>query len=195
MSTGITEDFKDQKINSMIEDLLILEKEIINVKEAIVSAISEVPDALDSCINEKLREIFTVGEEIEKDFIEHKTTLDGIKENAKHEITKHFSLAFGDLKNDLKSLTDTYKQEIKKTKPISTSKVIAYCFTAVLGLSAICSGSAYFILEARHESELAKFGTGMVELSNLTEKAINLIPKNQQQDFKQKYDNVMKSER
>ncbi|TNV16120.1 hypothetical protein FH968_19980 [Buttiauxella sp. B2] len=195
MSTSFTEEFKDQKINSMIEDLLILEKEISNVKEAIVSAIHEVPGALDSCVNERLREILTVGEDIEKDFNEHRASLDGLKENAKHEITKHFSLVLGDLKNDLKSLTETYRQEIKKTKPISTGKVIAYCFTTVLGLSAICSSSAYFILEARHESELAKFGTGMVELSSLTEKAINLVPKNQQQDFKQKYDSIMKSER
>lgn len=195
MSKSISEEFKDAKINAMIEDLLVLEKETENFKEAIIRAISEVPAALELVVTEKLKELIKVGEELEENISETKKEIIDLKESAKHEITKHFSLVLSDLKSELKSLSDTYKNEAKKTKPLSTTKVAGLGFASVLFLTSVCTGAVYYALSVQHKSEMDNFGSGIVELSELTENVIQQLPKDKKLEAESRYKKIMSTDR
>lgn len=195
MSTSISEDFKDAKINLMIEDLLILEKEIANYKSALIEAISEVPEALEAVVTVKLKELLEVGDELEQNITDAKKEIIDLKETAKHEITKHFSLVLVDLKNELKSLSDAYKNEVIKNKPLSTTKIAGICFISVLLLTTVCSGAFYYTLSAQHKNELDKYGAGIVELSALTDDVIKQLPKDKKVEAESRYQKIMASER
>jgi len=195
MSTSISEEFKDAKINLMIEDLLKLESEISNYKQAIIDAISEVPTALETVVTVKLTELLSVGEELEKNISVTKEEIIDLKENAKHEITKHISLVLSDLKTEVKSLSDTYKSEIKKTKPVSVSKLVIYFMISLMLLTSLCSGAFYYVLSAQHKAELQKYGTGLVELSEFTDDVIKQLPKDKRADADSRYKKIMSSDR
>ncbi|CAO94897.1 hypothetical protein [Erwinia tasmaniensis] len=195
MSKSISEDFKDAKINMMIEDLLTLEKETENFKEALLGAISEVPEALENAVSDKLIELLQVGEELEKNITEANKEIFDLKETAKHEITKHFSLILADLKSELKSVTDTYKSEAKKTKPLSTTKIVGLCLASVLLLTSVFSGAVYYALSVKNKSELEKFGSGIVELSELTENIIQQLPKEKKLEAESRYKKIMSTDR
>lgn len=195
MSKSISEDFKDAKINLMIEDLLNLEKEIANYKAALMEAIGEVPEALEAVVMVKLKELLEVGEDLEKDITDTKKEIIDLKETAKHEITKHFSLVFSDLKSELKSLSDTYKSEVNKTKPVSTAKIVTLCLISVLLLTSVCTGAVYYALSVQHKAELENYGYGIVELSELTDNVIKQLPKDKKADAEARYRKIMESDR
>ncbi|MHB9331400.1 hypothetical protein ACP3S7_28280 [Phytobacter ursingii] len=195
MSKSISEDFKDAKINMMIEDLLTLEKETENFKEALLEAISQVPDALETVVADKLKELIGVGEDLEKSINDAKSEIVDLKETAKHEITKHFSLVLADLKSEVKSLSEAYKREAKKTKPLSTTKIAGLCLTCVLFLTSVCSGAIYYALSVQHKSELDKYGSGIVELSELTDELIQQLPKDKKPNVEARYKKIMTSDR
>ena len=206
MTKSITEEFKDAKINAMIEDLLILEKEISNARDGIIGAIKEVPESLDSTLTAKLNNIIEASNALDKEIDDSKSEIATLKESAKHEISKHVGNAFSDVNNDLKNLTEkfsleinnvtnTYKQEIKKSQPISTAKVFGCSIATVLLLTAVCTCAVYFVLSAQHKSELVRFGSGMNELSNFTEQTIKQLPPKQQEIANSRYHQIMSKDR
>ncbi|EGH9360853.1 hypothetical protein IFG57_004015 [Salmonella enterica] len=195
MSTSISEDFKDAKINLMLEDLLKLEKEILVFRDALIAAISEVPGALDEAVTIKLKSLLKAGEELESNIEESKKNIIELQESAKHEITKHFALVLADLKGDLKKLSESYHTEIKKTKPVSISKIALIIIVFSLVLSSVCSGSLYYILSSKYQTDLKSYGNGIVELSELTDEVISQLPKDKKDVAKQKYKYIMSKNR
>ncbi|NDO80928.1 hypothetical protein CJP72_09155 [Citrobacter sp. NCU1] len=195
MSKSISEDFKDAKINLMIEDLLNLEKEIANYKAALIEAIGEVPAALEAVVTLKLKQLLEVGKDLEKNINDAKNEIVDLKDTTKHEITKHFSLVLADLKSEVKSLSETYKSEAKKTKPLSTTKIVGLCLVSVLLLTSVCSGAIYYALSVQHKTELDRYGSGILELSDLTDEVIKQLPKDKKVDAEARYKKIMASDR
>ncbi|EIC7001463.1 TPA: hypothetical protein P4F40_005269, partial [Escherichia coli] len=53
MSRSISEEFKDQKINDLLEDYIALEKQIEKTANLIINAIDETPARLDAVLSDK----------------------------------------------------------------------------------------------------------------------------------------------
>jgi hypothetical protein len=73
MSTSFTEEFKDAKVNQLLEDYIELEKKIASIPHQLESSLSTVKEAiellpvqLDSNLNEKIKSIIEVSELADK---------------------------------------------------------------------------------------------------------------------------------
>ena len=73
MSTSFTEEFKDAKVNQLLEDYIELEKKIAAIPQQLESSLSTVKEAiellpvqLDSNLKEKIQSIIEVSEQADK---------------------------------------------------------------------------------------------------------------------------------
>ncbi|EFI4715969.1 hypothetical protein JJL91_004372 [Salmonella enterica] len=181
---SLSEEFKDQKVNDLLEDYIALGKKIEEVHTTIIDVINETPARFDGVLSEKLSHIiqssFEINQAIEKEKFEIKETGATTKEKLTNEITALIS----SLKANQEQTNQTYQKQLdsvaRAAKPFSTSKAIAICAACTLFISAAFSGAFWYVAQSQKEQDLRFYASGYTDLLELTQDTIKRLPKDQQ---------------
>lgn len=181
---SISEEFKDQKINDLLEDYIALGNKIEEVHNSIIAVIKETPSRIDGVLSEKISLIiqssYEITQEIEKEKIEIKETGVAAKEKLTNEIIDLIS----SLKISQEKTHQTYQKQLdsvaRAAKPFSTSKTIAICAACTIFLSAAFSGAFWYVAQSQKEQDLRFYASGYTDLLDLTQSTIKQLPKDQQ---------------
>lgn len=181
---SISEEFKDQKVNDLLEDYIALGQKIDEIHNAIIVVIQETPSRIDGVLSEKLSQIiqsgFEINQEIEKEKVEIKETGVATKEKLTNEIIDLIS----SLKSSQEKTHQTYQKQLdsvaRAAKPFSTPKAIAICAACTLFISAAFSGAFWYVAQSQKEQDLRFYASGYTDLLDLTQDTIKRLPKDQQ---------------
>lgn len=181
---SLSEEFKDQKINDLLEDYIELGNKVEEVHKSIIDAINETPARLDGILSEKLSHIiqssFEINQAIEKEKFEIKETGATTKEKLTSEITALIS----SLKSSQEQTNQSYQKQLdsvaRAAKPFSTSKAIAICAACTIFISAAFSGAFWYVAQSQKEQDLRFYASGYTDLLDLTHSTIKQLPKDQQ---------------
>lgn len=181
---SISEEFKDQKVNDLLEDYIALGQKIEEVQSSIITVIQETPSRIDGVLSEKLSQIiqssFEINQEIEKEKAEIKETGTATKEKLTNEIIDLIS----SLKSSQEKTQQTYQKQLdsvaRAAKPFSTSKAVTICATCTLFISAAFSGAFWYVAQSQKEQDLRFYASGYTDLLELTQDTIKRLPKDQQ---------------
>ncbi|EDW8942667.1 hypothetical protein A4O59_004294 [Salmonella enterica subsp. enterica] len=184
MSKSFTEEFKDQKINDLLEDYIALEKEMKKSFNAIESAINETPQRFDAVISEKIKTLINSAQDINKEILDEKLEIKEIGSTVKEKLSSDILDLMSSLKSAQEKNNQTYIKQLESisnaSKPFSASKVIAICAVCTIFLSAAFSGAFWYVAQSQKEQELQFYASGYTDMQKLTKETIALLPKEQQ---------------
>lgn len=109
MSRSISEEFKDQKINDLLEDYIALEKQIEKTANLIINAIDETPARLDAVLSDKVNKIIQSSIDINKDINIAKSDIRQISDECQSEITKQAINTFSGIKQNFDQIASDHK--------------------------------------------------------------------------------------
>ena len=113
MSRSISEEFKDQKINDLLEDYIALEKQIEKTANLIINAIDETPARLDAVLSDKVNKIIQSSIDINKDINIAKSDIRQISNECQSEITKQAINTFSGIKQNFDQIASDHKKQLE----------------------------------------------------------------------------------
>lgn len=194
MSRSISEEFKDQKINDLLEDYIALEKQIEKTANLIINAIDETPARLDAVLSDKVNKIIQSSIDINKDINIAKSDIRQISDECQSEITKQAINTFSGIKQNFDQIASDHKKQLeiltKSAKPFSIKTAIAICALCTLCLSAAFSGATWYVAQHEKEASLRFYARAFLDMKKITEKSMRKLPKSDQQNIKLKLDEI-----
>ncbi|HGX2856821.1 TPA: hypothetical protein ACNJSO_004188 [Escherichia coli] len=194
MSRSISEEFKDQKINDLLEDYIALEKQIEKTANLIINAIDETPARLDAVLSDKVNKIIQSSIDINKDINIAKSDIRQISDECQSEITKQAINTFSGIKQNFDQIASDHKKQLeiltKSAKPFSIKTAIAICALCTLCLSAAFSGATWYVAQHEKEASLRFYARAFLDMKKITEESIRKLPKSDQQNIKLKLDEI-----
>ncbi|UCQ29627.1 hypothetical protein DCF83_18075 (plasmid) [Edwardsiella tarda] len=217
--SSFSEEFKDQKINQMLEDYIALENEMKNSFAILIKAIEETPARFDGVISEKLNQLISDSLEIDKEIKEATTGI--AEEKIKHitELKEDALKIKQKLSDDIIDLLDTLKRNQEKSQeslmksqdklqnvfnshldkmakhaqPFSKKTAIAICAACTIFVTTGLSGAFWYVnnqSKMQMEEKLSFAATGFLDMQELAEKAIDQLPASKKTEFKKKFDSI-----
>ncbi|ELQ6800086.1 hypothetical protein QRL06_004305 [Escherichia coli] len=198
MSRSISEEFKDQKINDLLEDYIALEKQIEKTANLIINAIDETPARLDAVLSDKVNKIIQssidINKDINKDINIAKSDIRQISNECQSEITKQAINTFSGIKQNFDQIASDHKKQLeiltKSAKPFSIKTAIAICALCTLCLSAAFSGATWYVAQHEKEASLRFYARAFLDMKKITEESMRKLPKSDQQNIKLKLDEI-----
>ncbi|HIB9635552.1 hypothetical protein ACQP72_22160 [Escherichia coli] len=194
MSRSISEEFKDQKINDLLEDYIALEKQIEKTANLIINAIDETPARLDAVLSDKVNKIIQSSIDINKDINIAKSDIRQISNECQSEITKQAINTFSGIKQNFDQIASDYKKQLetltKSAKPFSIKTAIAICALCTLCLSAAFSGATWYVAQHEKEASLRFYARAFLDMKKITEESMRKLPKSDQQNIKLKLEEI-----
>ncbi|EEG3260354.1 hypothetical protein K1433_004250 [Escherichia coli O157] len=194
MSRSISEEFKDQKINDLLEDYIALEKQIEKTTNLIINAIDETPARLDAVLSDKVNKIIQSSIDINKDINIAKSDIRQISNECQSEITKQAINTFSGIKQNFDQIASDHKKQLeiltKSAKPFSIKTAIAICALCTLCLSAAFSGATWYVAQHEKEASLRFYARAFLDMKKITEESMRKLPKSDQQNIKLKLDEI-----
>ena len=194
MSRSISEEFKDQKINDLLEDYIALEKQIEKTANLIINAIDETPARLDAVLSDKVNKIIQSSIDINKDINITKSDIRQISNECQNEITKQAINTFSGIKQNFDQIASDHKKQLeiltKSAKPFSIKTAIAICALCTLCLSAAFSGATWYVAQHEKEASLRFYARAFLDMKKITEESMRKLPKSDQQNIKLKLDEI-----
>lgn len=194
MSRSISEEFKDQKINDLLEDYIALEKQIEKTANLIINAIDETPARLDAVLSDKVNKIIQSSIDINKDINIAKSDIRQISNECQSEITKQAINTFSGIKQNFDQIASDHKKQLerltKSAKPFSIKTAIAICALCTLCLSAAFSGATWYVAQHEKEASLRFYARAFLDMKKITEESMRKLPKSDQQNIKLKLDEI-----
>ncbi|EJU4605357.1 hypothetical protein N4871_003880 [Escherichia coli] len=194
MSRSISEEFKDQKINDLLEDYIALEKQIEKTANLIINAIDETPARLDAVLSDKVNKIIQSSIDINKDINIAKSDIRQISNECQSEITKQAINTFSGIKQNFDQIASDHKKQLeiltKSAKPFSIKTAIAICALCTLCLSAAFSGATWYVVQHEKEASLRFYARAFLDMKKITEESMRKLPKSDQQNIKLKLDEI-----
>ncbi|EBE1087734.1 hypothetical protein DDJ83_22120 [Salmonella enterica] len=194
MSRSISEEFKDQKINDLLEDYIALEKQIEKTANLIINAIDETPARLDAVLSDKVNKIIQSSIDINKDINIAKSDIRQISNECQSEITKQAINTFSGIKQNFDQIASDHKKQLeiltKSAKPFSIKTAIAICALCTLCLSAAFSGATWYVAQHEKEASLRFYARAFLDMKKITEESMKKLPKSDQQNIKLKLDEI-----
>ncbi|EKA9049598.1 hypothetical protein OMU65_004395 [Salmonella enterica] len=194
MSRSISEEFKDQKINDLLEDYIALEKQIEKTANLIINAIDETPARLDTVLSDKVNKIIQSSIDINKDINIAKSDIRQISDECQSEITKQAINTFSGIKQNFDQIASDHKKQLeiltKSAKPFSIKTAIAICALCTLCLSAAFSGATWYVAQHEKEASLRFYARAFLDMKKITEESMRKLPKSDQQNIKLKLDEI-----
>ncbi|EAQ9863299.1 hypothetical protein EAU81_20505 [Salmonella enterica] len=194
MSRSISEEFKDQKINDLLEDYIALEKQIEKTANLIINAIDETPARLDAVLSDKVNKIIQSSIDISKDINIAKSDIRQISDECQSEITKQAINTFSGIKQNFDQIASDHKKQLeiltKSAKPFSIKTAIAICALCTLCLSAAFSGATWYVAQHEKEASLRFYARAFLDMKKITEESMRKLPKSDQQNIKLKLDEI-----
>ncbi|ENR9004215.1 hypothetical protein ACEX51_003204 [Escherichia coli] len=194
MSRSISEEFKDQKINDILEDYIALEKQIEKTANLIINAIDETPARLDAVLSDKVNKIIQSSIDINKDINIAKSDIRQISNECQSEITKQAINTFSGIKQNFDKIASDHKKQLeiltKSAKPFSIKTAIAICALCTLCLSAAFSGATWYVAQHEKEASLRFYARAFLDMKKITEESMRKLPKSDQQNIKLKLDEI-----
>lgn len=194
MSRSISEEFKDQKINDLLEDYIALEKQIEKTANLIINAIEETPARLDAVLSDKVNKIIQSSIDINKDINIAKSDIRQISNECQSEITKQAINTFSGIKQNFDQIASDHKKQLeiltKSAKPFSIKTAIAICALCTLCLSAAFSGATWYVAQHEKEASLRFYARAFLDMKKITEESMRKLPKSDQQNIKLKLDEI-----
>ncbi|EBV0530548.1 hypothetical protein DNL95_21665 [Salmonella enterica subsp. enterica serovar Typhimurium] len=194
MSRSISEEFKDQKINDLLEDYIALEKQIEKTANLIINAIDETPARLDAVLSDKINKIIQSSIDINKDINIAKSDIRQISDECQSEITKQAINTFSGIKQNFDQIASDHKKQLeiltKSAKPFSIKTAIAICALCTLCLSAAFSGATWYVAQHEKEASLRFYARAFLDMKKITEESMRKLPKSDQQNIKLKLDEI-----
>ncbi|HBK9471635.1 TPA: hypothetical protein ACN5P1_004302 [Escherichia coli] len=194
MSRSISEEFKDQKINDLLEDYIALEKQIEKTAKLIINAIDETPARLDAVLSDKVNKIIQSSIDINKDINIAKSDIRQISNECQSEITKQAINTFSGIKQNFDQIASDHKKQLeiltKSAKPFSIKSAIAICALCTLCLSAAFSGATWYVAQHEKEASLRFYARAFLDMKKITEESMRKLPKSDQQNIKLKLDEI-----
>ncbi|EOO1510633.1 hypothetical protein BL711_RS20980 [Escherichia coli] len=194
MSRSISEEFKDQKINDLLEDYIALEKQIEKTANLIINAIDETPARLDAVLSDKVNKIIQSSIDINKDINIAKSDIRQISNECQSEITKQAINTFSGIKQNFDQIASDHKKQLeiltKSAKPFSIKTAIAICALCTLCLSAAFSGATWYVAQHEKEASLRFYARAFLDMKKITEESMRRLPKSDQQNIKLKLDEI-----
>ncbi|EFO0885281.1 hypothetical protein DYP63_24155 [Escherichia coli] len=194
MSRSISEEFKDQKINDLLEDYIALEKQIEKTANLIINAIDETPARLDAVLSDKVNKIIQSSIDINKDINIAKSDIRQISNECQSEITKQAINTFSGIKKNFDQIASDHKKQLeiltKSAKPFSIKTAIAICALCTLCLSAAFSGATWYVAQHEKEASLRFYARAFLDMKKITEESMRKLPKSDQQNIKLKLDEI-----
>ncbi|EBN7831364.1 hypothetical protein D0Q27_22485 [Salmonella enterica] len=194
MSRSISEEFKDQKINDLLEDYIALEKQIEKTANLIINAIAETPARLDAVLSDKVNKIIQSSIDINKDINIAKSDIRQISNECQSEITKQAINTFSGIKQNFDQIASDHKKQLeiltKSAKPFSIKTAIAICALCTLCLSAAFSGATWYVAQHEKEASLRFYARAFLDMKKITEESMRKLPKSDQQNIKLKLDEI-----
>ncbi|EFH9732494.1 TPA: hypothetical protein ACSEAA_005047 [Escherichia coli] len=194
MSRSISEEFKDQKINDLLEDYIALEKQIEKTANLIINAIDETPARLDVVLSDKVNKIIQSSIDINKDINIAKSDIRQISNECQSEITKQAINTFSGIKQNFDQIASDHKKQLeiltKSAKPFSIKTAIAICALCTLCLSAAFSGATWYVAQHEKEASLRFYARAFLDMKKITEESMRKLPKSDQQNIKLKLDEI-----
>lgn len=194
MSRSISEEFKDQKINDLLEDYIALEKQIEKTANLIINAIDETPARLDAVLSDKVNKIIQSSIDINKDIDIAKSDIRQISNECQSEITKQAINTFSGIKQNFDQIASDHKKQLetltKSAKPFSIKTAIAICALCTLCLSAAFSGATWYVAQHEKEASLRFYARAFLDMKKITEESMRKLPKSDQQNIKLKLEEI-----
>ncbi|EMN7819619.1 hypothetical protein WNJ98_004375 [Salmonella enterica subsp. enterica serovar Muenster] len=194
MSRSISEEFKDQKINDLLEDYIALEKQIEKTANLIINAIDETPARLDAVLSDKVNKIIQSSIDINKDINIAKSDIRQISNECQSEITKQAINTFSGIKQNFDQIASDHKKQLeiltKSAKPFSIKTAIAICALCTLCLSAAFSGATWYVAQHEKEASLRFYARAFLDMKKITEESMRKLPKSDQQNIKLKLNEI-----
>ncbi|EFX2453135.1 hypothetical protein EY466_05905 [Shigella sonnei] len=194
MSRSISEEFKDQKINDLLEDYIALEKQIEKTANLIINAIDETPARLDAVLSDKVNKIIQSSIDINKDINIAKSDIRQISNECQSEITKQAINTFSGIKQNFDQIASDHKKQLeiltKSAKPFSIKTAIAICALCTLCLSAAFSGATWYVAQHEKEASLRFYARAFLDMKKITEESMRKLQKSDQQNIKLKLDEI-----
>lgn len=194
MSRSISEEFKDQKINDLLEDYIALEKQIEKTANLIINAIDETPARLDAVLSDKVNKIIQSSIDINKDINIAKSDIRQISNECQSEITKQAINTFSGIKQNFDQIASDHKKQLeiltKSAKLFSIKTAIAICALCTLCLSAAFSGATWYVAQHEKEASLRFYARAFLDMKKITEESMRKLPKSDQQNIKLKLDEI-----
>ncbi|EAM9826629.1 hypothetical protein CRQ41_23530 [Salmonella enterica] len=194
MSRSISEEFKDQKINDLLEDYITLEKQIEKTANLIINAIDETPARLDAVLSDKVNKIIQSSIDINKDINIAKSDIRQISNECQSEITKQAINTFSGIKQNFDQIASDHKKQLeiltKSAKPFSIKTAIAICALCTLCLSSAFSGATWYVAQHEKEASLRFYARAFLDMKKITEESMRKLPKSDQQNIKLKLDEI-----
>lgn len=194
MSRSISEEFKDQKINDLLEDYIALEKQIEKTANLIINAIDETPARLDAVLSDKVNKIIQSSIDINKDINITKSDIRQISNECQSEITKQAINTFSGIKQNFDQIASDHKKQLeiltKSAKPFSIKTAIAICALCTLCLSAAFSGATWYVAQHEKEASLRFYARAFLDMKKITEESMRKLPKSDQQNIKLKLEEI-----
>ncbi|ENJ5819932.1 hypothetical protein AB1O86_004607 [Escherichia coli] len=194
MSRSISEEFKDQKINDLLEDYIALEKQIEKTANLIINAIDETPARLDAVLSDKVNKIIQSSIDINQDINIAKSDIRQISNECQSEITKQAINTFSGIKQNFDQIASDHKKQLeiltKSAKPFSIKTAIAICALCTLCLSAAFSGATWYVAQHEKEASLRFYARAFLDMKKITEESMRKLPKSDQQNIKLKLDEI-----
>lgn len=194
MSRSISEEFKDQKINDLLEDYIALEKQIEKTANLIINAIDETPARLDAVLSDKVNKIIQSSIDINKDINIAKSDIRQISNECQSEITKQAINTFSGIKQNFDQIASDHKKQLeiltKSAKPFSIKTAIAICALCTLCLSVAFSGATWYVAQHEKEASLRFYARAFLDMKKITEESMRKLPKSDQQNIKLKLDEI-----
>lgn len=194
MSRSISEEFKDQKINDLLEDYIALEKQIEKTANLIINAIDETPARLDAVLSDKVNKIIQSSIDINKDINIAKSDIRQISNECQSEITKQAINTFSGIKQNFDQIASDHKKQLeiltKSAKAFSIKTAIAICALCTLCLSAAFSGATWYVAQHEKEASLRFYARAFLDMKKITEESMRKLPKSDQQNIKLKLDEI-----
>ncbi|HAG4612921.1 TPA: hypothetical protein G8549_004534 [Salmonella enterica] len=203
---SISEEFKDQKINQILEDYIALDKEIKDIFSNLKQALEETPSRFDAVISAKLDQLIRDSVEIDSEIKEASEKIAHEAEKAKkylnltasetkEKLTADILDLIASLKSNQEKVIENYQKQIdeqhklyksavSKVTPFSTSKAIAICTACTLFVSAGLSGAFWYVAQQQKEASLSFYANGYTDIQKLMEKSIKIAPASKQQELK-----------
>ncbi|WP_158782804.1 hypothetical protein [Pantoea sp. BAV 3049] len=188
MGSSFTEEFKDQKIQDLLEDYIALHKEIESVFASLKLGLEEIPAHFDSVLSKKMNQIIQSSKEIDQEIETEKSKIKEIGQTTKDKLTHEVIELITSLKTDQEKTHQIYQKQLESVanaaKPFSTVKAVLICIVCTLLVTTGLSGAFWYVAQQQKESSLRFYANGYMDMRTLTEKTINKLPKTQQEQAK-----------
>jgi len=191
MSKGISEEFKDQKINDLLEDYIHLENEIKSIPEKLHDSLHSVSTAIDSLpsnLEVSINKLAAAVQEAENSFdelaVKHRSIINNQLDEAKLEIRSAIkNEIIGGMSDEIKNANQQLNLLSRKiassgSNNIGTRLLMFLGLNVITALLAICLSGYFYYDSLQHQKDVKRIEKRFNEYKNDISQIQKRLPKN-----------------